>query len=110
MPPVAKPKRKRERHFIKEWRSFRGKTQEQLAEALEVNQSSISNLENGKTPYDQDVLEKIALYFGCEPEDLLMINPLRPDPLRTIWSDLEKAPDNVKARALGYLEGLLKAG
>jgi transcriptional regulator with XRE-family HTH domain len=71
----------------------------------------VSRVETGDSPYDQDFLEKAALAYGCDPEDLLAIDPTIPvDPLKLIWSNLEKAPSELRARALGYLEGLLKAG
>lgn len=110
MPPVPKPKRKRDRHFIREWRIFREKNQDDLADYLGVNQSTISNLENGKTPYDQDVLERLSVFFGCDTGDILDINPLEPDKLRLIYSDLRRAPAEVQARAVGYIEAILKAG
>jgi transcriptional regulator with XRE-family HTH domain len=109
MPPVPKPKRKRQRHFIREWRLARNKTQEELADYLGVNQSTMSNLENGKTPYDQDVLERLAIYYGCDAGDLLEINPLTPDRLRVVYSDLRRAPADIQARAIGYIEAILKA-
>lgn len=110
MPPVPKPKRKRERHFIREWRLYRKKTQSDLADYLGVNQSTVSNLETGKTPYDQDVLERLAVLFRCDAGDLLEVNPMDHDALRLIYSDLQRASSDVKARALGYIEALLKAG
>lgn len=108
MAPRPKQKRERQRHFIREWRKFRGKTQEDAAEFLGADQSTVSNLERGKTPYDQDVLERLAVFYGCDPEDLLSNNPFSTDLLKVVWSDLEKAPSNVKAQALGYIEALLK--
>jgi transcriptional regulator with XRE-family HTH domain len=110
MAPKAKPKREREKHFIKEWRLFRGKTQTDVAEYLGSDQSAISNLERHKTPYDQDVLERLAIYFGCDPEDLLAIDPLKPDPLKLVVSDLRRATPEVRARAITVIEALLKAG
>ncbi len=76
----------RRRHFIKEWRKYRGLTQEQLAERIGVAVSTISQLETMKQGYSQPTLEAIADALGCEPADLLMRNPTSDDHM---WSILE---------------------
>jgi transcriptional regulator with XRE-family HTH domain len=109
MPPVSKPSRERRATFFLQWRKFRKLSQEAAAERIGVDRSTISRIEKGESPYDQDFLEKAAFAFGCDPEDLLTIDPTKRDPLREVWANLEKASPDVKARVLGYLEGLLKA-
>jgi transcriptional regulator with XRE-family HTH domain len=110
MAPVPKKPRERNRTFLREWRDFRKLSQEEVAERLEIDRSTISRIERGESPYDQDVLEKLALVYGCDPEDMLSINPFGDDQLRLAWSSLQRAPADVKARALGYIEALLKVG
>lgn len=85
-------------------------SQEDVADRLEIDRSTISRIERGESPYDQDILERLALVYGCDPEDLLAINPLGEDSMRVVWSSLRRAPPEVRARALGYIEALLKAG
>jgi transcriptional regulator with XRE-family HTH domain len=85
-------------------------SQEEVAERLEIDRSTISRIERGESPYDQDILERLALVYRCDPEDLIAINPLGEDSLRIAWSSLRKAPADVRARALGYIDALLKAG
>jgi len=63
------------RHYIREWRKYRGLTQEQLAGRLGVVTSSVSQLETGKQGYSQPMLEAIADALGCGPADLLNVNP-----------------------------------
>ncbi len=108
MPPVPKPKHKRSKHFLREWRKFREKSQAQIAEAIEVDQSTISNVENGKTPYDQDLLERLALLYGCDPEDLIAINPIKPDGPKLIYSKLRRASTATQLMAVDLIEALLK--
>lgn len=110
MPPIQKPKHNRQNHFLRQWRKFRGKTQAQVADALEVDQSTISNLERKISPYDQDILERLATYYGCDPEDLLAIDPLKPDPPRVVYDKLRDASPAMQRRAIDVLEALLKAG
>ena len=66
------------RHFIREWRKFRGLTQEQLASRLEVDRTTISKIESGKQEYSQGFLEATAYALRCEPADLIMRDPLAP--------------------------------
>ena len=65
------------RHHIRDWRKFRGLTQEQLAGRLGVVTSSVSQLETGKQGYSQPMLEAIADALGCEPADLLNVDPFK---------------------------------
>lgn len=73
---IGNPARRR-RHFIKEWREFRGFTQQQLAEALpgDVSKTSISRIEDLKQGYTQDSLEAIAEVLGTHVATLLTRPP-----------------------------------
>lgn len=75
MPPVRRPPRKRARTYFREWREYRDRKQGEVAALIEVDPGTLSRLESGKSPYDQDILEKLALVYGCDPEDLISINP-----------------------------------
>ena len=57
---------------LKEVRTSRGISQEDLAEALEVSRQTISSLENGR--YNPSILLafKIARYFGVSIEDIFI--------------------------------------
>ncbi|MCF6463782.1 helix-turn-helix transcriptional regulator [Clostridium sp. Cult1] len=57
---------------LKEVRTSRGISQEDLAEALEVSRQTISSLENGR--YNPSILLafKIARYFGMSIEDIFI--------------------------------------
>jgi transcriptional regulator with XRE-family HTH domain len=77
MPPVAKKPRKRLRTFFREWREFRGLKQNRVAELLEIEPSTLSRLEQGKSPYDQDMLERLAEIYECEPAEILAVDPNR---------------------------------
>jgi len=71
--PIPKPERPR--HYIREWRKYRGLTQERLAERLDLTGGAISQLETGVTGYTQETLEGIAVALNCEPGDLLSRDP-----------------------------------
>lgn len=92
------------RTFIREWRKARTKTQGDLAEHLGVSIATISQIENGKSPYSQGQLEGIADLLGCEPADLLMRNPADPE---GIWSLWEKAKPADRPRILRIIKAAL---
>lgn len=91
-PRIGNPRRRR-RHFIKEWREFRGFTQEALAEALDATKASISRIEGGKQSYTQDFLEACADALGTHPAALLMRPPTE--------ADREPAAQSVERRRRG---------
>ena len=62
--------------FFVEWRKHRKLTQEAAAAAIGTSKGYLSDLERGERRYNQDLLEKMAQAYRCEPKDLLSINPL----------------------------------
>jgi transcriptional regulator with XRE-family HTH domain len=75
MPRVGNPENRR-RHFVREWRKFRGLTQEKLAEKLDTTKANISRIENLHQGYTQDFLEACAAVLKIEPAALLTENPI----------------------------------
>lgn len=71
--------------FIKQWREHRHLNQEQLAERLEMTQSHLSMLENGKRGYTQETLEAVAHALQTDVASLLMRNPAEDDAIWSIW-------------------------
>lgn len=91
----AHPKPKRRPTHIKAWRKHRELTQAKLVERLlieeeiELSEAQLSRIESGKQPYSQDLLEALARVLRCEPPDLLVRDPTRPDTIWSIWEQLE---------------------
>lgn len=98
----------RPRHFIKEWRKYRGLTQEQLASRVGTAVSSISQLETGKQGYSQALLEELATALACEPWDLLHVDPEKAGEVIDLTRLLKDANPEVQAEAIGYVRGLLR--
>jgi len=63
------------RHFLRHWREDRGLSQDQVAEAIGISKASVSRVENGITPYTQDVLEAYAVPAPGSPSKLLTREP-----------------------------------
>jgi transcriptional regulator with XRE-family HTH domain len=80
MPRVGNPKRRR-RHFVRDWRKFRGLTQERLAEQLNTTKANISRIENLRQGYTQDFLDACADVLKVEPAALLTQNPFESGPV-----------------------------
>lgn len=74
--------------YLKQWRKFRGYSQERLAEMVETSKGYISDVERGNRPYNQELLEKLADALQCAPADLLMRDPSQPDGIWSIWDQL----------------------
>jgi transcriptional regulator with XRE-family HTH domain len=107
MPRRVGQKPERVRHFIREWRIFRGLTQERLADRLETSAATISRLESGKQPYTQPVLEALAYALICEPADLIMRDPN--NPIWSIFDTLRSLPPDEQEQIARIVETFRKA-
>lgn len=94
------------RHYVKEWRKFRGLTQEQLADRLGVATSTISQLENYKQGYSQAILEALASALMCETWDLLKRDPSKEGEIIDLFDSLD---DEDRRRAKIMIEALKSA-
>lgn len=109
MPPVQRNRAiPRRPTFFRQWREHRGLTQAQAAERLKVDQSTLSRVERGLTPYDQDFLEAAAFAYMCEPADLLMRDPLRADSVWSIADNLKKATPEQRATVTTIIDALIR--
>jgi transcriptional regulator with XRE-family HTH domain len=78
-------------------------SQAQLADAVNLAQGSLSDLENGRFAYTQGVLESLAKVLRCSPADLLERPPGLVDEIRDALDALD--PDSQK-RALAVVKAL----
>ena len=108
MPPVSRPARVRRRHFFRQWRAYRDLTLETAAERIGVDPSTLQRIEVGISPYNQDTLEKLALAYGCEPIDLLSVNPSIGDPFEPLLNKVRAANSDVRRQLIAVMDALLK--
>lgn len=106
--PIPKPRKAH--HFIREWRKYRGLTQEQLADRIEQTSGGISQLENGLINYTQPTLEALAVALNCEPGDLLSRDPALDDALYELQKILRLASGPDQQKALRVLREMLGTG
>jgi transcriptional regulator with XRE-family HTH domain len=106
MPQKTKPEPQRRRTFIKEWRAFRGMTQEDLAELIDMTPSNLSQLERGRINYTQETLEAAAKALGCSVVDLLSRAPTDSESMFALW---EQATPNKRSTFIEIAKTILKA-
>lgn len=63
------------RFFLRQWREFRGLTQQELAERTGRTKGYISNIERGESRYNEDILEELASALLCESWELIGRDP-----------------------------------
>ena len=110
MPKKRKVPRTLQRHFLREWRQFRGLSQEAAASRLELDRTTLSKIERGKVPYDQRLLEIAAEAYNCSPADLVMRDPSQANAMWSIWENLRAAPAEDQRRVQAVVEAMLKTG
>lgn len=89
------------RTFIREWRQHRGYSLELLAGMIGMSKGNLSQIERGKLPYNQVVLEACAKALNTDAASLIMRDPSQPEALWSIW---EHVPPADRPRALSVLE------
>jgi transcriptional regulator with XRE-family HTH domain len=65
----------RRKTYFREWRLALGLSLEAAAAALGTSGATLSRIERGRQPYNQDLLEKAAALYGCDPAELLVQDP-----------------------------------
>lgn len=90
-------------HYLREWRKHRDKSQEELADAIPIDRTAISKIENGKLSYSQEFLEAAAKFLKCEPWEIIAVNPLRPTRLRAAAMRVAADADELAAKLLETL-------
>jgi transcriptional regulator with XRE-family HTH domain len=101
------PKTKRRPTFIRAWRKHRHLTLENLAERVGITHASLSRIERGEQPYNEDLLALLADALMCEPADLLVRDPTDPE---GIWSLWDRAEPGQRRQALELLRVIIGTG
>lgn len=95
--------------YLRQWRKFRRMTQEQLAEAVGLTASSISQLENGKQGFTSESLAEFALALQCSPADLLAFDPKRTDSFWPLMQAAERLEGRERRQALAIIAAAISA-
>lgn len=97
--------------YFKQWRKYRGLTQEQVVDRLELmddpliprTTASLSRLENGKQPYTQRSLEALAEVYQCEPDHLIGRDPTKEGEVIDLWG---KLTERQQRQALAVIDAI----
>jgi transcriptional regulator with XRE-family HTH domain len=77
--------RPRRQTFLREWREYRDLTQDQAAEKIGIDRSTLSKIERGRVTYNQPFLEATADAYRCTPADLISRKPERLNELKDVF-------------------------
>jgi len=89
------------RTYFKEWREWKGWTQQELADRMETTKQTVSRVESGKRPWSKDYLESFSYVIGCpRPEDPITCPPGTP---RTLDDMLRDAPPEVRQEVIEFV-------
>ena len=58
-------------HYLRQWRLSSGLTLADVAKDLNITEASVSRIERGLQPYNQNTLQRFADLYKCKPSDLL---------------------------------------
>lgn len=75
----------RRRIFLKQWREYRGLTQQQVADRVGWSVGNISQLERGLQGYSDEGLALLAEALQCTPGQILDVDPLNDDAIWSLW-------------------------
>lgn len=96
-------------HFLRQWRKYRNLSQEEAAAKLDIDRTTLGRVENRRLPYSQALLEAAAEIYGCEPWDILNINPKVEKEAAQIAALVKRAKPEERAAIIGYAQGRVEA-
>lgn len=105
------------KHFLKQWREYRGLSLERLANRMEVEPGgeqlmsamSLSRIERGKQPYSEELLNALGEALHCEPWELLSVNPLMDGQVVDLLRFIHDLDKRKAEKALTILQAALSA-
>lgn len=99
-----------QKHYIKEWRKYRGLSLRKLADRMEsapgenlISYSSLSRIESGDQPYSQPILEALSEALDVSVASLLSSKPGVEADIIELFSRLD---DSAKDQALKILKAM----
>lgn len=95
-------------HYLKEWRDFRGLSQEQLAEAAKpsASKSAISKLEKGKRKLTAAWMRRLAPPLGIDPGDFFRPPSVEARPMQDLRVIAREVANQVKVEILNEVRAM----
>lgn len=76
------------RHFLRQWRKFRGYTLEHVAERVGMTHQNLGKIERGKVPFNETLLDLLADIYRTDRGSLIMRDPTIKDGFWSIYDQL----------------------
>lgn len=92
--------------YFKEWREWKGWTQQELADRMEIAKQTVSRVENGMRDWGKGYLEAFAYVIGCDVSDPITRSPDTPSADQL----LRNATPEQRRQAMAIIEAVLKTG
>jgi len=93
-------------HYMREWRQHRRLNQEQAAERIGIDRTTLGRIENRRIAYTQPIIEAAAVAYSCETWEILGRNPLKAGEVVEFVREVEGADDADFRQLLGYWRGM----
>lgn len=110
MYPSAMKNRQLRKHYIKEWRNYRGYSLRKLADMMEsepgepiTSHANLDRIEKLQQPYTQEIIEALAVALQVEVSDLLNVDPTKEGDVVDL---IDAMRNKDKATVLAILQGL----
>lgn len=100
------PRKTHKPTFIRQWRKAKGYSVERLAEMVEITGASLSRIERGLQPYNQEILERLADALMTDAASLLIRDPSDPEAMWSLW---DRAKPGQRAQIRTVAEALIEA-
>ena len=94
------------KHYIREWRKFRGLTQANVALEMGISASYFTMIEKGHRRYDQKFLEAAARVLDCSMTDLIA-NP--PGQWESIDAMIAELPEADRVRLASMVKAMIQS-
>jgi transcriptional regulator with XRE-family HTH domain len=90
------------------FRKRAGLTQKQLAILLEMSDANISRIEQGRQPYKQDIIEKMADILKVHPSDLVSDPQAEPELVADLRKLLMDASEQSRRRLRTLIQAMIE--
>lgn len=94
-------KDKTARHYLREWRKFRGYTLEHVAERVGMSHQNLGKIERGRVPYNEVLLDILSEIYRTDRGSLIMRDPSVKD---AFWSIYDQLPAPERNRLVARVE------
>lgn len=93
--------------YIRQWRKHRDMSLEKLADSVPMDKGNLSKVERGILPYNQEMLERIAVALNTDVASLLIRDPSQPE---AIWSLWDRAKPGARRQIESVAEAIIRTG